>query len=159
MCPNYNPLDQRIPHHAPPTPAAPLAVVPKFIQSSYYEIFLTELFPQVEVSARTATDAPGSRAAHVEKSNADDGEREDRFRMDSLLEDSSSDPEALARRIAEAVASAREVAAAAAAAAAAEADAAKAAQVAAAKDGRDKVRAAGLTDNRRRRDSHLLARK
>lgn len=132
----------------PLTPAAPLSVVPKFIQSSYYEIFLTELFPQVEVYARTATDASGSRAAQVQKSNDDDDESQDRFRMDSLLENISSDPEALERRIAEAVASAREVAAAAAAAAAAEAKALKAAQKAAAKEERDKVRAADLTINR-----------
>lgn len=89
-----------------------MAVVPKFIQSSYYEVFLAELFPYE------------SRA--VANTDQGDEEKDSDSRGGALtasLEAIRHDPEAVAKRIAEAVAAAR---------AAAEAEAVAAAEAAAA---------------------------
>lgn len=68
-------------------------VVPKFIQSSYYEIFLAELFPQVaDAGAENGDDAGG-------------GDVREQGLSDSI-EDIRHDPEAVAERIAVAVAAA-----------------------------------------------------
>ena len=72
-----------------------LAVVPKFIQSSYYEVFLTELFPYEA--------EPSSSNGPPSKSKV--GFRHDRERVPSeSLEAVRNDPEAAAKTIAAAVA-------------------------------------------------------
>ncbi|CAN0019132.1 unnamed protein product [Ectocarpus sp. 4 AP-2014] len=111
-------------------------IVPKFIQSSYYEIFLAELFPQVETPDGNASDGNEFRLAHLKSDNTSvtldesDGGQSRQYRTNSLEEVRDS-PEALAARIAQAVAAARKVAedaavvASAAAAVAAEAEVAE----------------------------------
>ncbi|CAM9749636.1 unnamed protein product, partial [Hapterophycus canaliculatus] len=101
-------------------------IVPKFIQSTYYELFLAELFPQVGVAnaAASATKKTNARAVHLVRgsmivSGEEEVEIERGERCDtSCLEDLCHDPEALAEKISEAVEAARKVAAAAATAAA-----------------------------------------
>lgn len=122
----------------------PLArsVVPKFIQSSYYELFLAELFPQVGIPSSGAADRTESyghlgRGSLFVANPSDDGagsEEKDmrgvrgkidaneddwgvRFRQTSL-DEIKGNPEILERRISEAVEAARKVAEDAAAAAA-----------------------------------------
>ncbi|CAM9169859.1 unnamed protein product, partial [Ectocarpus sp. 8 AP-2014] len=115
-------------------------IVPKFIQSSYYEIFLAELFPQVETPDIDASDGNEFRLAHLKSDNTSvtpdesDGGPSRQYRTNSL-EEVRDNPEALAARISQAVAAARKVAEDAAVAAAAAA--AVAAEVA--EGGRSKV--------------------
>lgn len=124
----------------PPLPPQSRSVVPKFIQSSYYEIFLAELFPQVETPDIDASDGNESRLAHLKSDNTSmtldesDGGPSRQYRTNSL-EEVRENPEALAARIAQAVAAARKVAEDAAVAAATAA--AVAAEVA--EGGRSKV--------------------
>lgn len=89
-----------------------MAVVPKFIQSSYYELFLAELFPY-ESRAVASTDQGDEEKDSDSRGGA----------LTASLEAIRHDPEAVAKRIAEAVAAAR---------AAAEAEAVAAAEAAAA---------------------------
>ncbi|CAN0037106.1 unnamed protein product, partial [Ectocarpus sp. 12 AP-2014] len=120
-------------------------IVPKFIQSSYYEIFLAELFPQVETPDINASDGNEFRLAHLKSDNTSmtldesDGGPSRQYRTNSL-EEVRDNPEALAARIAQAVAAARKVAEDAAVAASAAA--AVAAEVAEGGRGKDPAAAA-----------------
>lgn len=116
---------------SPPAGFQSRSVVPKFIQSSYYEIFLAELFPQVEMPGIDASDGNEFRLAHLKSDNTSmtldeiDSGPSRQYRANSL-EEIRDNPEALAARIAQAVAAARKVAGdAAATVAAAEAVAAE----------------------------------
>ncbi|CAM9696759.1 unnamed protein product, partial [Scytosiphon promiscuus] len=92
-------------------------IVPKFIQSTYYELFLAELFPQVGVASAgtTGTESTTTRVVHLIRGSPLEGaeeevdvERGERCGTSSL-EDVNDDPEALAAKVSAAVEAARKV--------------------------------------------------
>lgn len=108
-----------------------MAVVPKFIQSSYYELFLAELFPLTAEQGDKEKDSDSRGGALI-----------------ASLEAIRHNPEAVAERIAEAVAAAK---AAAEAEAIAAAEAEEAAKLAA--------RAEGVEGNRQQADGEVRVRR